>query len=58
VRLWCQECDRPSSPDAKGWRLYRTDDEDEFEVTTLAAYCPCCAARELGLERRERRESD
>src|SRR5688572_11472985 len=58
VRLWCQECGRPSSPDAKGWRLYRTDDEDEFEVTTLAAYCPGCAARELGLERRERRESD
>jgi hypothetical protein len=31
MRLWCQECGRPSGPEAKGWRLYRTDDEDEPE---------------------------
>ena len=56
MRLWCQECGRPSSPEAKGWRLYRTDDEDEpeGEVTVLAAYCPACAVRELGESQTER----
>ena len=29
MRLWCVECGRPSGPEAKGWRLCRTDDEDE-----------------------------
>ena len=31
MRLWCAECGRPSGPEAKGWRLYRTDDQDDPE---------------------------
>jgi len=52
MRLWCQECGRPSSPEAKGWRLYRTDVPDEDDEPMLAAYCPDCAEREVGLTRR------
>lgn len=50
VRLWCQECGRPSSPTAKGWRLYRTDvpNEDKDEKPMLAAYCSACAYIEFG----------
>jgi hypothetical protein len=42
VQLWCVECGRPSGPEAKSWRLYRTDDEAEpvGEVTALAAVLP------------------
>ena len=60
MRLWCVECGRPSGPEAKGWRLYRTDDEDEpgGEVTVLAAYCRACAVREFGELRAERKEAD
>jgi Zn finger protein HypA/HybF involved in hydrogenase expression len=49
MRLWCVECGRPSGPEAKGWRLYRADDEDEVEVTVLTPYCPACAVREFGV---------
>ncbi len=45
-------------PGGEGWRLYRADDEDESEVTILAAYCPSCAVREFGELRAERREAD
>lgn len=58
MRLWCQECGRRSSPEAKGWRLHRTDDPDEDEEPTLAVYCAVCAYVEFGGSRRERTESD
>lgn len=58
VRLWCQECGRPSSPEAKGWRLYRTDVPEEDDELTLAAYCAVCAYVEFGTSSRERTESD
>jgi hypothetical protein len=48
MRLWCQECERPSGPEAKGWRLYRSDVPDEDEEPTLVAYCPVCAYVEFG----------
>jgi hypothetical protein len=57
MRLWCQECGRPSSPEAKGWRLYRTD-VPEDEEPTLAAYCAVCARVEFGTSSGERTESD
>jgi transposase InsO family protein len=41
--LWCQDCGRPSSPEAKGWRLYRIDVPEEDDEPTLAAYCAVCA---------------
>jgi hypothetical protein len=47
VRLWCQECGRPSAAEAKGWRLYRVDVPDEDPEPLLAAYCASCAAREF-----------
>lgn len=37
----------PSSQEAKGWRLYRTDVPEEDDDPTLAAYCPTCAITEL-----------
>lgn len=60
MRLWCAECGRPSGPEARGWRLYRTDDEDdpEDEVTVLTAYCRACVVREFGETRAERKEAD
>jgi hypothetical protein len=60
MRLWCVECGRPSGPEAKGWRLYRTDDDDEpvGEVTVLAACCKACAVREFGEWRAEGKEAD
>jgi hypothetical protein len=48
MRLWCQECGRPSGPEAKGWRLYRFDEPDEDEEPSLAAHCPVCAYVEFG----------
>jgi hypothetical protein len=57
MRLWCQECGRPSGPEAKGWRLYRFDDADEVEDPSLAAYCPACAVSEFG-SAAERAESE
>jgi hypothetical protein len=59
MRLWCQECGQPSNPEAKGWRLYRTDVPDEDDEPTLAAYCAACAYIEFGgSSSRERAESD
>lgn len=55
MRLWCQECCRPSGTEAKGWRLYRTDipDEDEEHTLALLARMRVC---ELGsLEQRANR---
>jgi hypothetical protein len=45
-------------PEAKGWRLYRTDVPDEDDEPTLAAYCAVCAYAEFGSSSRERTESD
>jgi len=41
-RLVCIECGHESLPDAKGWRVYLTDDDE------TATYYPECAAREFG----------
>ena len=48
MRLWCTECDRPSGPEAKGWRLYRVEDPDEEGEEILAAYCRACAVTAFG----------
>jgi hypothetical protein len=60
MRLWCVECGRPSGPEARGWRLYRADDENEpdSEVTVLTAYCRACAIREFGELRARRKEAE
>ena len=60
MRLRCVECGRPSGPEARGWRMYRTDDEDEpdGEITVLAAYCRACGTREFGQTRAKRKEVD
>jgi hypothetical protein len=58
MRLWCQECGQPSGPEAKGWRLYRTDVPEEGEEPSLAAYCDVCAYVEFGSSSREPTESD
>jgi hypothetical protein len=58
MRLWCQECGRPSGPEAKGGRLHRTDVPDEDDEPTLAAYCAVCAYVECGGSERERMESE
>jgi len=58
MRLWCQECGRPSSPEAKGWRLLRTDVPEEDDEPTLRAYCPVCAYVEFGPSSREHTETD
>jgi hypothetical protein len=56
--LWCQECGRPSSPEAKGWRLLRTDVPEEDDEPALRAYCPVCAYVEFGPSSREHTETD
>jgi hypothetical protein len=58
VRFWCQECGRPSSPEAKGWRLYRTELPEEDDEPTLAAYCVVCAHVEFGDSSRDQAEAD
>ena len=57
MRLWCQECGRPSGPEAKFWRLYLVADPGEDEESVLA-YCPACAAREFGEARAERKKAE
>ena len=58
MRLWCQECGRPSGLEAKGWRLYRVEDPDEEGEEILAAYCKTCALTEFGKWWAERKEAD
>ena len=58
MRLWCQECGKPSSPDAKGWRLYRSDVPKEDDEPSLAACCAACAYVEFGGSSRKHPESD
>jgi len=58
MRLWCQECGRPSGPEAKGWRLYRVEDPDEEGEEILAAYCRACAVTEFWGYRAEPKEAD
>jgi hypothetical protein len=58
MRLWCVECDRPSGPEAKGWRLYRVEDPDEEGEEILAADCRGCAVTEFGESWAERKEAD
>lgn len=53
MRLWCQECGRPSGSEAKGWRLRRVDVPDEDPEPQLAAYCSSCATREFGSVRED-----
>lgn len=56
--MWCVECGRPSSPEARGWRLYHAEDPDEEGEIVLVAYCPACAVREFGDARAGRAETD
>ena len=58
MRLWCQDCGRPSGPEARGWRLYRVEDPDEEGEEILVAYCKACALTEFGGSWAEHREAD
>ena len=60
MRLWCVECCRRSGPEAKGWRMYRTDDEDQAQRagTVFATYCPACAVMAFDEARAERKEAE
>ena len=58
MRLWCHECGKPSSPEAKGWRLYHFVEDDEDDEPTLVAYCRVCAYVEFGSSSWDRAESD
>jgi hypothetical protein len=44
----CQECNRATDPEWRGWRAYRSDDPELDEPPALAFYCPACAEREFG----------
>jgi hypothetical protein len=46
----CQECGALADEQAWGWRAYRCDLVDEYEVDEpeLVFYRPVCAAREFG----------
>lgn len=37
-----------ATPSTRGWRGYRTDDEELGEEAALAFYCPVCAVAEFG----------
>ena len=45
--LACVECPRVSSASARGWKAYRTDEDEFDEAPKLAFYCPECARREF-----------
>jgi hypothetical protein len=48
VALWCAECLLVADDRARSWRLLRVDVPGDDEPL-LAAYCPACAERELGV---------
>ena len=58
MRLWCVACCRPSGPEARGWRIYLSEDPDDGDEVSLAAYCPACAVREFGDVARQHETSD
>jgi hypothetical protein len=45
-RLSCEECGREQADGERGWKAYRTFEEDESPETHV--FCPECAAREFG----------
>ena len=47
------ECGREQLASERGWRAYVTvDDADEEEPVEAVVYCPDCAEREFGPDRR------
>jgi hypothetical protein len=45
----CTECGAMSATSSgRGWRAYRTDDEELGEEPALAFYCPVCTVAEVG----------
>ncbi len=40
TELVCAECGASHEDRAKGWRMYRADDEVEDDEPELVAYCP------------------
>jgi hypothetical protein len=51
--LRCEEC-RAETAQARGWRaLVCTDPEDPTDEPVVAFYCPWCAEREFGFDRRD-----
>ena len=49
--LRCTECECVSEK-APGWVAMQAYDPDEDERPLLVVFCPVCAAREFGFERR------
>jgi hypothetical protein len=47
VALICAECGRTEDNDARGWRGYLVDLDDDG-ADEVIVFCPCCAAREFG----------
>jgi hypothetical protein len=46
--LACTECGKTSEAFELGWSVFRIDDPDVAEATTLVTYCADCLAREFG----------
>ena len=46
--LVCDECRCVSDDEARGWVAFLGEDTDGIEPTTVATYCPECAAEEFG----------
>ena len=46
--LYCVECGCCSGELGKGWSAWLCEDPDGIDETSLAVYCPPCAAEEFG----------
>lgn len=51
--LTCSECERAADGEVRGWQAHLVDlDEDGDDE--IAFFCPSCATREFGSQRRAR----
>lgn len=58
MRLRCEECGRPSGPEARGWRICHASDPDDASDEFVLAYCETCWVREFGETKAERKEAE
>jgi hypothetical protein len=56
--LVCEECGCVSDDDARGWSAYLAEDVEGVAPTSVATFCPECAAEEFGYSIRAADERD
>ena len=48
MELVCEECGCSSDEEARGWVAFLAEDAEGVEPTSVATFCPECAAEEFG----------